>query len=144
MMIVRKVIEKDIPQLLSLLEQLGYAISSRDLQERIYLIESKIDSAIFVAEQNDKQILGCLHVIIDSRLAEGTFGEIVSLVVDERERGKKIGRKLVNAALSWISDKGNSRVRVRCNVKRHDAHQFYTHLGFDEIKSQKIFEMVIG
>jgi len=143
-MIVRKVTDKDIPQLLSLLDQLGYTISAREIQKRIDLIESKDDNVIFVAEKNDKQILGCLHVTIDSRLAEGAFGEIVSLVVDERERGKKIGRKLVNAAVSWISDKGNSRVRVRCNVKRHEAHLFYTHLGFDEIKSQKIFEMVIG
>ena len=142
-MFVRTVTDKDIPKLLPLLEQLGYTVSPRDLQERIDLIESKVDSVIFVAEKNDKQILGCVHVIIDSRLAEGTFGEIVSLVVDEKERGKKIGRKLVNAAVSWVSDKGNSRVRVRCNVKRHDAQLFYTHLGFEEIKSQKIFEMVI-
>jgi hypothetical protein len=40
-----------------------------------------------------------------------------------------------------VQNKGKYKLRVRCNVKRIRAHEFYTKLGFRETKESKIFEM---
>ena len=73
-------------------------------------------------------------------LAEGTYGEIASLVIAEAQRGRGIGRQLVEHAARWLREKGMIKLRVRCNVVRKGAHRFYDRLGFDESKSQKVFD----
>ena len=93
-----------------------------------------------MAENDQRQLTGCIHVIIANRLAEGQYGEITSLVIAENERGHGVGRQLVASAADWLIEQGLSRMRVRCNTVRKEAHQFYAHLGFREAKSQKLFD----
>lgn len=83
-------------------------------------------------------VVGCINAIIDIRLAEGKSGEIVSLVVSEGHRGMGIGKALVKTAESWLSSRCDN-IRVRANAIRRDAHEFYRSLGYQEIKSQKVF-----
>jgi N-acetylglutamate synthase-like GNAT family acetyltransferase len=98
------------------------------------------DSAVLVAENGRHQIIGCVHVLIDYRLAEGRRGEISSIVVDDRRRNGGIGPMLVQAAAAWLKTQSVGRLRVRCNVVRDRAHRFYDKLGFRQTKQQKVFD----
>jgi N-acetylglutamate synthase-like GNAT family acetyltransferase len=140
MITYRTVKIEDFDQLIILLKQLGYLSTSNNLSERIEEIKKDNRGCVFVAVDVNGIIIGCVHALIDIRLAGGTFGEIVSLVVDDRMHGQGIGKGLIDTATEYLRTKGLKRIRVRCNSIREDAHKFYEHLGFVEKKSQKIFE----
>ena len=142
MISVEQIKSSQFEQVTKLLKQLGYDVTVEELRDRLNMI-FKNKGNVFVALADDKKVVGCVHALIDTRLAGGTFGEVVSLVVDESIRGKGIGKLLIKAAENWIKSNGINRLRVRCNSKRDDTHKFYEHLGFVEKKSQKIFERPI-
>ena len=96
---------------------------------------------VFVAKIHDR-VVGCVGAIIDVRLATGISGEIVSLVVSEPHRGNGIGRGLVEVAESWLTQRV-VKIRVRANSIRSEAHAFYLKMGYQESKTQKIFEKYV-
>ena len=65
--------------------------------------------------------------------------EINGLVIDEHHRGMGIGKLLIDKVKQWAKEKGNDKIGLHCNVKRTEAHLFYEHLGFTELKQQKYF-----
>ena len=69
--------------------------------------------------------------------------EINGLVIDENYRGKGIGKLLIERVMQWAKEKGNANLSLHCNVRRTDAHKFYEHLGFKEVKQQKNFAIEI-
>jgi GNAT superfamily N-acetyltransferase len=83
-------------------------------------------------------VLGYIHCFNALRLTSKPFNEICGLVVDEKERGKGIGKLLVKQVESLFQD--NRKIRVRCNSKRKLAHKFYCDLNYTLSKEQKIFE----
>ncbi len=93
--------------------------------------------AVFVAEVNGR-VVGSICSVIDARLAEGVYGELVSLIVSEKFRGTGVGKGLVEVGEQWIGKRA-TRIRVRANEIRSDAHDFYKHLGYRESKTQKVF-----
>ena len=120
-----------------LLKQLGYPVSSQELDTRIEHIRAG-GGEIFVAKDQD-HIAGCINTYIDVRLAEGICGEVVSLVVDRNYRGNGLGKQLLDHAEQWLLQQGCKNLRVRANAKRHGANQFYVDAGYEEVKTQKIF-----
>jgi GNAT superfamily N-acetyltransferase len=140
---VSEIIPADINEVSELLIQLGYNVSTEELINRIEKITELGKGTVFVAKDETNKIIGCVHALLDVRLAGGNFGEVVSLVVDEGFRGKGIGKKLIGEAEAWLRQKGEKRLRIRCNAIRNETHKFYEHLGFVEKKSQKIFEKII-
>ncbi|WLQ11670.1 GNAT family N-acetyltransferase [Hahella aquimaris] len=125
-----------------LMTQLGYAVSPQETSDRITQI-AKRGGETFIAEK-DGVAVGCIQASIDVRLAEGCFGEIISLVVDENGRGLSVGKQLVMAASEWLLARGCERLRVRCNAVRLEALEFYGKLGFEHMKQQSILEKSIG
>ena len=116
--------------------ELGYSVDQSELIENIKEI-LKRDGAVIVAEENN-EIIGSVCVLIDVRLAEGIYAEIVSLVVSKKSRGKGVGKALVKEAEKWASYRVK-KIRVRANEIRFSAHAFYQNQGYNHIKSQKIF-----
>jgi N-acetylglutamate synthase-like GNAT family acetyltransferase len=139
-MAIRPATIEDVPQITALLHQLGYPDTEEAIKRRLEVLGAQTDTIILVAEDDDRQLTGCIQIIIANRLAEGRYGEIASLVVAKHERGRSVGRQLVDSATNWLKGQGMLRLRVRCNAIREDAHRFYTHLGFRETKLQKIFD----
>ncbi|MCG8615435.1 MAG: GNAT family N-acetyltransferase, partial [Desulfobacterales bacterium] len=111
-----------------------------ELQNNIRAIREKGGEVIVAAERSE--VVGCVCVLMDARLAEGVYAEIVSLVVSENCRGTGIGKGLVTEAEKWSGEKVN-KIRVRANAIRDNAHRFYKSLGYDEIKTQKIFRKTV-
>lgn len=134
---IRQFNSEDAPAVIGLLHELGYEVNQEELSKRIALIQAR-GGAVFVYELN-QQILGCINVIIDARLAEGIVAEIVSLVVSEASRGHGVGQQLVEYAETWAQPQVDT-IRVRCNAIRDKAHKFYKRQAFTEKKEQKVFE----
>lgn len=134
--------EKDIHGIVKLINELGYQANDKLIKNRLEKIRQR-NGRVIVAEDENENIIGCVHAFIDLRLAEGEIGEIVSLVVNKNVRGQGIGKKLLNNTKNWILETGCENIRIRANVKREDAHEFYKAHGFEEIKSQKIFQITI-
>lgn len=132
----RPYLEKDQQSLQALLVELGYSVGGEGLVTNIREIKKR-GGEIFVAESGDL-LVGSICSIIDVRLAEGVYGEIVSLVVSKDYRGKGLGKKLIEMAEEWMKSKVG-KIRVRANTIRSNAHIFYNKQGYREIKTQKIF-----
>ena len=126
----------DLEALRRLMLELGYSIELNELDKNVNEVYKK-DGEIFVAEE-DENVVGCVCVLMDARLAEGVYAEIVSLIVSEKVRGKGIGKQLVQEAETWASKRAN-KIRVRANEIRKGAHAFYQKQGYEEIKTQKVF-----
>ena len=122
------------------MNQLGYSLEVGELQNNIRAIRERGGEVIVAAERSE--VVGCVCVLMDARLAEGVYAEIVSLVVSENCRGTGIGKGLVTEAEKWSGEKVN-KIRVRANAIRDNAHRFYKSLGYDEIKTQKIFRKTV-
>lgn len=65
--------------------------------------------------------------------------EIGGLVVDERHRDAGIGRLLLEQAEAWARAKGCGTIRLRSNIIRKEAHQFYLNVGYSNNKTQHAF-----
>jgi len=57
-------------------------------------------------------------------------GSIGLIAVDERQRGKKIGKKLINAALMYFTEKKIDRIEVITQKANSGACRFYEVCGF--------------
>ena len=132
----REYLDTDLKYVQSLMNELGYSVAEEDLSANIKEIQQR-DGVIYVAEF-DNRLIACICSMVDARLAEGVYGEIVSLIVSEKSRGVGVGSSLVRLCEKWLS-KRVGKMRVRANEVRSKAHSFYTTLGYKEVKTQKVF-----
>ena len=93
--------ESDSKFIKSLMYELGYSVSEKELISNIHEILYR-GGAIFIAEV-DSRVVGCVCSVIDARVAEGIYGELVSLVVSEKFRGSGVGKGLVRIGEKWIT-----------------------------------------
>ena len=126
----------DLAKLQILILELGYSVDLTTLNENISAIHKK-GGEIFITEI-EGDVVGSVCVIIDARLAEGVYAEIVGLIVSDNIRRQGVGKELVKKAEIWASKHVN-KIRVRANEVRNLAHTFYKNQGYEEIKTQKIF-----
>jgi len=140
--IVRKAVAEDAEDITGLSNQLGYSLSTADTLQNLKTIRENKNEIVLVATHEEK-IVGWIHAFLATRVESGSFCEIGGLVTDIQHRRMGIGKLLIEHIISWCSTKGFAVVRVRCNIKRTEAHDFYSKLGFSENKQQKIFEKVL-
>ena len=133
---IRQLSQNDIKIVRQLMHELGYPLDEEELLFNINII-NQMNGIILVAELGGN-VVGCLSAVINVSLAEGMFGEIVSLVVSEEYRGSGIGKCLVKEAEDWLKPKVE-KIRIRANSIRLEAHKFYKALGYKEIKTQTSF-----
>jgi GNAT superfamily N-acetyltransferase len=135
---IREMTANDAKAVNTLSTQLGYPLSiEQTLQNIIAVLQSK-DHTAFVAEY-ENEILGWIGASQAIMIEVMPYCEINGLVIDKDHRGMGVGKLLVNKVKQWAKEKNNNKVGLRCNVKRTEAHLFYEHLGFAEIKQQKKF-----
>ncbi len=134
----------DAARVAELLGQLGYHRSIEAVGRCIEDAMTDPDSTILVASVAKDRLVGCLQVVVTRRLAEGDRAEIASVVVDAAWRSRGIGAGLIQAAIEQLQAQDIRNLRVRCNIKRERAHQFYKRFGFQRTKSQKIFDLPLS
>ncbi|WP_070964340.1 GNAT family N-acetyltransferase [Vibrio sonorensis] len=131
---IRKATSADAKQIAELSQGLGY---HADPETRLELVEKVITCAchtVIVAEV-DKTLVGWLHAFYSPRVGSPAFYEIGGMVVDDKLKGKGIGKQLVH----YVQAKYPGEWRVRTNEVREDAIAFYRALGFSQIKHQLVF-----
>ena len=102
--------------------------------EKLYLewieksVQKEIAEEVLVYSENEDE-----QGLITLGLKENT-GSIGLLAVDEKERGKSIGKKLVQSALLYFKEKKVDIVEVITQIGNKGACGFYKSMGF-EVKS---------
>jgi dTDP-4-amino-4,6-dideoxy-D-galactose acyltransferase len=91
-------------------------------------VKREIADEILVYSENEDE-KGFITLVIKKN--KGSIGLIA---VDEKERGKSVGKKLVQAALLYFNEKKINIVEVVAQIENRGACRFYKSLGF-EIKS---------
>jgi GNAT superfamily N-acetyltransferase len=139
---IRQMSESDASAVAILSRQLGYSLSEEQILQNIKAVLADKDHDAFVAVY-EKQVVGWIGLAHSIQIELPPYCVINGLVVNEDYRGKGIGKLLIEKAKQWGREKGNNTLRLRCNVKRDEAHLFYQHHGFKETKQQILFEIKI-
>lgn len=137
--IIRKMRLEDAFAVNHLSRQLGYVLSEEQTKTQMEVILSNKEHTAFVATRNGR-VTGWIHAFKPLYIESLPFVEIGGLVVDEAYRRKGMGKDLVYAVMQWCREQNIGTLRLRSQVKRTDAHLFYTSLGFEEVKQQTVFQ----
>lgn len=111
--------------------------------EKLYMewisksVQKEIANEVLVYYENGDE-KGLITLVL-----EGSIGSIGLLAVDEKERGKSIGKKLVQAALMYFKEKKADIVEVVTQIENKGACGFYKSLGFDEKSRVNIYHLWI-
>jgi predicted N-acetyltransferase YhbS len=137
--VVRPAEAKDVKALASLAGQLGYPMQTSEVERQFSLLAKEEGHAVFVAELPGHGIVGWIQMMPRQILYSPGLTEIGGLVVDAEHRRKGVGRALIHAGEQWAKEQGYSRIVVRSNAVRKEAHDFYPSLGYDSVKTQKVY-----
>jgi predicted N-acetyltransferase YhbS len=137
--VIRRAEAGDEKAVASLAGQLGYPMQTSEAERQLSLLAKKDGHAVFVAELGGHGIVGWIHMMPRQLLYSPGLTEIGGLVVDAEHRRKGVGRALIRAGEKWAKDQSYSRVFVRSNAVRKEAHDFYPSLGYDSVKTQKVY-----
>ncbi len=141
---IRPAEEQDFKAITALCEQLGYPSEEKTIQDRLIGLNANSATIILVAETETGQVVGWIQGVINTFLMTGRYVELAGLVVDENHRSQKIGEKLVAALENWARQTGNTKISLRSNAIRTNAHRFYLNLGYAQIKTSCIFEKTLS
>jgi GNAT superfamily N-acetyltransferase len=128
----------DGPQLVPLVEELGYPSSPSAVCARLQRLLEAPDQLVLVAEEAGS-LLGWIHAQEFLSLASEPTALVTGLVVDPGARRRGIGRGLVAAVEEWARTRGLGSLRLRARATRREAHRFYRGLGFELAKRQLQF-----
>lgn len=136
---IRKLEESDLPEIRSLCQELGYAVTGEELLERIQLISSEKRHLLAVVENEANRPIGFIHAATSLALTDKVRAEIIGLVISEKYRRKGLGKALIAHAENWAKSQGHQLIRVRSQALRENAHEFYKELGYELKKIQNVF-----
>lgn len=141
---IRRAQIDDAEDLARLSGELGYPAVEEELRRRLEELAGRPEHAVFVAEsvsagRGGGEVVGWIHVGVSYHLESDTFAELLGLVVAGSQRSSGVGATLVSEAEAWARERGVAELRVRSNVVRERAHQFYLRQGFLKVKTQAVF-----
>ena len=124
-----------MPRILDLYEELTeeqHQIPRDDLQRVFTEITSMSGHELLVAEE-DGMVVGTMVLLVVPNLSHGSlpWAIVENMIVDGRYRRRGTGRLLMKYAISQARKAGCYKVQLLSNKKRHEAHQFYEVLGFE-------------
>jgi GNAT superfamily N-acetyltransferase len=129
---------EDAESIATLCHQLGYPTSPEAVKQRCQSMQANDQHIVYVALVNEA-VVGWVHGHVCDLVITPPQILILGLVVDEHHRGCGIGRLLMQHIEQWAEEKACDTILVRSNVIRTDAHLFYQHVGYENIKQSKVF-----
>jgi GNAT superfamily N-acetyltransferase len=136
--LIREIALTDAEAAAQLSAELGYRAEIEEMRERIRVVNSSRDRAVYVACRANT-VIGWIDVGIVHHLSTGAHGEIGGLVVSAEYRSGGIGRKLITQAEQWVADHGIPTMIVRSRTTREAAHRFYLREGYTMTKTSAVF-----
>lgn len=94
-------------------------------------IDADRNNQLMVAEK-DGEVIGTLQLTYTPSISflGGKRATVESVRVDERFRGKGIGREMMLRSIEMARAEGCISMQLTTNAEREDAHRFYRNLGF--------------
>jgi GNAT superfamily N-acetyltransferase len=140
---IRRARSSDAARLAVLSGELGYPATPSEMKSRLSRLTQASDNAVFVAENDEREVIGWLHASVSRLLEVPLRAEVNGLVVSEGQRSKGAGAELLQAAERWARSKKCVSMSVRSNVLRERAHGFYERHGYEHYKTQKAFRKAL-
>ena len=140
---LRKLRPEDAAAVAVLCTQMGYSVEEDLVADRLEAIGKRDDHRMIGAEL-DGNLVGWAHVHAGWTIDHGKEAELLGLVVEELQRGLGIGRALIGEAAEWALKNNCTRLRVRTNVIRLRAGDFYRRAGFKEVKRQLVLDLPLA
>ncbi len=135
---VRPAQKEDCSEITHLTNQLGYPSTLEKICEIMDLVLAHNDHQVFIAEK-ENTIVGYIHLIQSMRIGSNPFVEIAAFIIDESSRSIGVGSSLIRESERWTSGLGFKDIRIRSNIIRQEAHDFFQNRGFQNIKTQEVF-----
>jgi GNAT superfamily N-acetyltransferase len=139
----RKAAVGDEDALATLCGELGYPSSAKEIVERLSRFLDREEHLVLVAADDMDTPIGWIHACIVHRVESDAFVEIGGMVVSENQRGSGIGKQLLGKAEAWARSQKVKMIRVRSNVIREHAHDFYKHAGYSQSKTSHVFQKLL-
>ncbi|MGA2630567.1 MAG: GNAT family N-acetyltransferase, partial [Terriglobia bacterium] len=136
---VRPLAAQEAERIAELATQLGYPSTAEQIETRLKQIADGPGHLTLVAENSQGLEIGWLDAFINRTVESDPWAEIAALIVDRQSRGQGAGRELLARAEAWARAQGVRTVRVRSNIVREVARDFYIKLGFTLEKTQHAF-----
>ena len=135
---IRIATEADLPRLIELLAQLAADNPDREDPSRLTdyaaaLARSEAQGQRLLVAEAGGRVVGTLVLVLLENLSHQAkpYAIIENVVVDEAERGKRIGEALIRHAIDTARAAGCYKVSLTSNKRRTKAHRFYERLGFE-------------
>lgn len=136
---VRPARVEDASAMTDLCGQLGYPATAGEVARRLGDLRGENAHAVFVAVDDRDAVAGWVEIYLRRLVVADMHAEIGGLIVDAPHRGKGAGRLLMEHAEVWAGSQGASKVYVRSNIVRRDAHAFYEKIGYECTKTSHLF-----
>lgn len=140
-----KVVSEVTDRLTLALEKLMSLLTGRDetiTKEAIEAIISSPHSYLFVAVDEDDNILGSLTLIIYT-IPTRKKAYIEDVVVDGVAQGLGLGEKLLTAAINKAKEEGVACVELTSRPFRIPANRLYQKMGF-KIRETNCYQLVLS
>jgi GNAT superfamily N-acetyltransferase len=120
----------DAGAIAALVTQLGYPTSPAEMEQRLHRLLVRPEYISVVAAFSG-EIAGLAAAYVGHALEfDSPYGQLIGLVVDERWRGRGIGRLLMERMEDALRDRGATMLILTSGSRREDAHKFYEHIGY--------------
>jgi PhnO protein len=140
--IVRPTNASDLNSVYELLNQLKGSLHNREVFEQTFT-QNLVDPLIhyFVAIYNQKPI-GFISLHVQQILHHSKrTGEIQELIIDEKYRGKGIGKMLMEKVELLAKELKLEEVELTTRIHRIDAQAFYKKLGYSNTHLKMVKEL---
>ena len=138
--VYRNVLFRDAHDLVVLMKQLGYEINEKEMGENITKYSNKGSNQCAWVAEKDGFVLACVAVsLTDHFHLTQSFLRVNTMIVDEKQRGLGIGKKLMSIVEKYAKICLCSHIELTSGVSRTEAHHFYKSLNFNEYTSKKYF-----
>ena len=137
---IRHATGADIQSIINLVKQLGYELSREHASANLHIYE-RVQGFIFVAVKEEKVIGFISGVFIPLFHSHEMMFRITALCVDEQERGRGIGKTLVEKIEEVCRKKECYYLEVTSGRHRKgNAHVFYESVGYIPYKGKRFLK----
>jgi N-acetylglutamate synthase-like GNAT family acetyltransferase len=128
--LLRTATEADAQHVASLLAELGYPSTEKDVRHRLRR-SLHSNTSCFLLAQSASEVICLISAELVPYFPNGsTICRITALVVSTHHRGRGVGETLLAGAADFAREHRCSRVEITSAEHRLDAHRFYQRLGF--------------
>ncbi len=113
----------------------GYNTPPAALARNLELVLAEPNSAIFLAEDEQSEAVGFSAALMGTGLEYGLIAQVESLYVAPKLRGKRVGSRLMAAALKWCEAQGASQAVAVIGPRGEPGRQLerlFLRLGFQQ------------